>query len=75
MKNKLLPTALKIAPKTIAQDIVGYDPSNPRDVERWNRNQKELYQRIKEGFDEKGIPMPEVIIDTSPGPAKPPVIT
>jgi len=71
----LLPKVKHLGAKTIAQDIVKFDPGNPKDVERWNRNQKELYQRIKEGFDKKGIPMPTVVIDTSPGPAKLPTIT
>jgi hypothetical protein len=72
--KKLLPTALKVAPRTIAMDLESYDPSNPKDVAKWQKRTSALFENIKRDFDKKGIPIPSVVIDTSLGSARLPTI-
>ena len=73
-ENLQFPTIKNIKPKLAADDIKGFDPNNPKDVEEWGQIMKDMYDRIKVDFDKKGIPMPRVVIDSTPGPARPPEI-
>lgn len=64
------PRVRNVPPKTLAEDIKGFDPSNPKDVEEWGEMFKQLFTNIKKEFDAKGIPMPTITIDHTPGPIK-----
>ena len=66
--NIQFPLTKKVVARTLAQDIKGFDPSNPKDVEEWGNLFKEMFSNIKKKFDEKGIPMPGIVIDSTPAP-------
>lgn len=62
------PIVKNVCARTIAQDIKGFNPNNPNDVKEWAEQQKKLWDSVKKQFDDKGIPMPTVVIDRTPGP-------
>jgi len=62
------PIVKNIAARTIGQDLKGFDPNNPKDVEEWGNMFKEMWKGVKEEFDKKGIPMPKIVLDSTPGP-------
>lgn len=61
------PIVKNVSARTIAQDIKGFDPNNPKDVAEWDKVMKDMFLHIKELFDEKGIDMPKIVIDHTPG--------
>lgn len=63
-----LPIVKNVSPRTIAQDIKGFDPNNPKDVAEWDEYMSKLWSPIKKEFAEKGIPWPKIVYDTNPGP-------
>jgi len=67
-KNINFPIVRNVQAKTIAQDIKGFDPNNPKDVAEWGEQMRKMWSHIKEMFDAKGIPMPTISIDHTPGP-------
>ena len=54
--------------RTLGMDIIGYDPGDPNSVKEWDEVSKGLFDKVKAAFDEKGIPMPTLVIDTSKEP-------
>jgi hypothetical protein len=62
------PIVRKVSARTLAQDIKGFNPNDPKDVKEWGDMFEEIWAKVKKEFDKKGILMPEIVIDTTPGP-------
>ena len=62
------PIVKHIYSKTLAQDIKGFDPNNPKDVEEWGNIFRGTFEKMKADLAAKGIPMPSIVIDSTPGP-------
>jgi len=63
-----LPIVKKVSPRLLANDIKSFDPNNPKDVQEWKEMFDNMFNKIKADFDAKGIPMPKIVIDHTPGP-------
>ena len=64
----ILPFVKNVPAKTLADDIFPFIPGNKKNMKEWENMMKPMWEKIAEDFKEKGIPMPEVVIDTTPGP-------
>jgi hypothetical protein len=64
----LLPIVKNINARTLAQDIKGFDPNNPKDVEEWDKIMKDMIDPIKQMYKDASIPWPEIVIDHTKGP-------
>jgi len=67
-ENFSFPKVKNIAPRTLSQDIFPYIPGDKKNMAAWNKMRKKLWSRIKKDFDKKGIPLPGIVIDSTPGP-------
>ena len=66
--DMMLPRVRHVQPRLLADDLLSYIPGDKENMAIWDKSFEELAKRIKEAFDRKGIPMPTISIDTSPGP-------
>lgn len=64
----VFPIVKNIMPKTIVNDIKCFDPNNSKDVQEWDEMMKVIFDKVKKDFDEKGIPIPQVVFHITPGP-------
>ena len=66
--NIQLPKVKNVSPRLLADDIFPYIPGDKENMAEWEKIFKTMHANIKEAFDEKGIPMPEVVIDHNKDP-------
>ena len=66
--NLNFPIVKNVSPRTLAQDIVPYSPGDENNMRMWRAHFKEMGEKLKKDLDERGIPMPTIVYDTTPGP-------
>jgi len=68
IENINFPYVRNVSSKTIAGDIKHYDPNDPNCVREWKKVTDEIFNKVKDELDAKGIPMPKIVFDTSKEP-------
>lgn len=66
--NLQFPVVKNVQPRTIAQDIFPYIPGDKKNMKAWDKIFKDTFDPIKKMYKEAGIPMPTIVIDSTPGP-------
>lgn len=64
----IFPKVKNVSMKLLADNIIPYIPGDVDNMEIWNNATKEIFNKVKEEFNKKRIPIPKIYINISQKP-------